>query len=78
MTTEYHDEVEDDINSFWNKEPRPISFSGVPRFRRWLYPGLGVSFVLIFIIAVGVTTTEGHVYASKHSGTSAAGAFVLM
>ncbi|MEQ2212276.1 hypothetical protein XENOCAPTIV_028525 [Xenoophorus captivus] len=30
----------------------------VPRFRRWLYPGLGVSFVLIFIIAVGVTNTN--------------------
>uniref|UniRef100_A0A3Q2CYV5 C-type lectin domain family 10 member A-like n=1 Tax=Cyprinodon variegatus TaxID=28743 RepID=A0A3Q2CYV5_CYPVA len=58
MTTEYHDEVDEESNSFWNKEPRPMSYSSVSRFRRWLYPGLGVAFVLIFIIAVGVTNSN--------------------
>ncbi|XP_012713568.2 LOW QUALITY PROTEIN: asialoglycoprotein receptor 1 [Fundulus heteroclitus] len=58
MTTEYHDQVEDESNSFWNQEPRPVSFSGVSRYRRWLYPGLAVTFVLIFVIAVGATNTN--------------------
>uniref|UniRef100_A0A3B5QN59 Asialoglycoprotein receptor 2-like n=1 Tax=Xiphophorus maculatus TaxID=8083 RepID=A0A3B5QN59_XIPMA len=58
MTTEYHDEVEDDSSSFWNKEPRPISFSAVSRVRRWLYPGLAAAFVLIFIVAVGITNSS--------------------
>ncbi|XP_043954488.1 LOW QUALITY PROTEIN: C-type lectin domain family 10 member A-like [Gambusia affinis] len=57
MTTEYHDEVEDDSSSFWNKEPRPVSFSAVSRVRRWLYPGLAAAFVLIFIVAVGITNS---------------------
>nr|XP_054590815.1 LOW QUALITY PROTEIN: asialoglycoprotein receptor 1 [Nothobranchius furzeri] len=58
MTSEYHDEVEDDSSSFWNKEPRPVSFSGVSRSRRWLVPGLGAAVVLVLIIVVGATNTQ--------------------
>ncbi|KAK2863512.1 hypothetical protein Q5P01_003045 [Channa striata] len=27
MTTEYHDDPEEDTNTFWNQEPTPVSFS---------------------------------------------------
>ncbi|XP_070785556.1 C-type lectin domain family 10 member A-like [Enoplosus armatus] len=58
MTTEYHDDVEDDSSSFWNKEPRPVSFSGVSRFRRWLFPALTTTFILVLIIALGASNTK--------------------
>lgn len=58
MTTEYHDDTEDDNSSFWNKEPSPVSFSGVSRFRRWLFPGLTAAVVLILIIALGASNTK--------------------
>ncbi|XP_018546031.1 C-type lectin domain family 10 member A isoform X1 [Lates calcarifer] len=58
MTTEYHDDPEDDSSSFWNKEPRPVSFSGLSRFRRWLFPALTATFILILIIAVGANDTK--------------------
>ncbi|XP_051248629.1 asialoglycoprotein receptor 1-like [Dicentrarchus labrax] len=58
MTTEYHDNAEDDSSSFWNKEPAHVSFSGVSRFRRWLYPGLTATVILILIIALGASNTR--------------------
>uniref|UniRef100_A0A3Q3LRK5 Asialoglycoprotein receptor 1-like n=1 Tax=Mastacembelus armatus TaxID=205130 RepID=A0A3Q3LRK5_9TELE len=58
MTTEYHDDAEDDSSSFWNKESPPVSFSGVSRFRRWLFPALGAAVILVLIIAVGASSRE--------------------
>ncbi|XP_053199673.1 C-type lectin domain family 10 member A-like [Scomber japonicus] len=58
MTTEYHDDTEDESSSFWNKEPSPVSFAGVSRFRRWLFPGLTAAFILILIIALGASNTK--------------------
>ncbi|XP_056299146.1 asialoglycoprotein receptor 1 [Pseudoliparis swirei] len=55
MTTEYHDEVEDDNNSFWNKETAPVYVSGVSMFRRWLFPGLTATAILLLIIVLGAT-----------------------
>ncbi|XP_034413526.1 asialoglycoprotein receptor 1 [Cyclopterus lumpus] len=55
MTTEYHDDVENDNSSFWNKEPAPVYFSGVSRFRRWLFPGLTATIILILIIVLGAS-----------------------
>ncbi|XP_074555293.1 asialoglycoprotein receptor 2-like [Halichoeres trimaculatus] len=57
MTTEYHDEPEDDSSSFWNKEPRPVYFSGVSRFRSWLFPALTATAILIIIIALGASSS---------------------
>nr|XP_046236723.1 asialoglycoprotein receptor 1-like [Scatophagus argus]XP_046236724.1 asialoglycoprotein receptor 1-like [Scatophagus argus] len=57
MTTEYHDDTEDDSSSFWNKEPPPVSLSGVSRFRRWLFPALTATVILILIIALGASST---------------------
>uniref|UniRef100_A0A3Q3IRB0 C-type lectin domain-containing protein n=1 Tax=Monopterus albus TaxID=43700 RepID=A0A3Q3IRB0_MONAL len=56
MTTEYHDDVEDDSSSFWNKEPPPVSFSGVSRFRHWLFPALTAAVILVLIIALGASS----------------------
>lgn len=58
MTTEYHDDTEDDSSSFWNKEPRPVYVPGVSRFRRWLLPALTVTVVLVLVIALGVSNTK--------------------
>uniref|UniRef100_A0A8D0A9J3 C-type lectin domain-containing protein n=1 Tax=Sander lucioperca TaxID=283035 RepID=A0A8D0A9J3_SANLU len=56
-TTEYHD-IEDDSSSFWNKEPVSVSLSAVSRFRRWLFPALAATFILILIIALGASNTK--------------------
>uniref|UniRef100_A0A8D0D9K5 C-type lectin domain-containing protein n=1 Tax=Sander lucioperca TaxID=283035 RepID=A0A8D0D9K5_SANLU len=56
-TTEYHD-IEDDSSSFWNKEPVSVSLSAVSRFRRWLFPALTATFILILIIALGASNTK--------------------
>ncbi|XP_038587886.1 C-type lectin domain family 10 member A-like isoform X2 [Micropterus salmoides] len=58
MTTEYHDDVEEDASSFWNKEPRPVSFSGVSRFRPWLFPALTATVILVLIIALGASNSN--------------------
>ncbi|XP_068444176.1 asialoglycoprotein receptor 2 isoform X2 [Clinocottus analis] len=58
MTTEYHDDVEGDNSSFWNKEPAPVYFSGVSRFRRWLFPGLTATIILILIIVLGASNGQ--------------------
>uniref|UniRef100_A0A3Q3WYK3 C-type lectin domain-containing protein n=1 Tax=Mola mola TaxID=94237 RepID=A0A3Q3WYK3_MOLML len=55
MTTEYHDDEED--STFWTKEP-PVSLSGVSRLRRWWFPALTATVILILIIAVGVSNTR--------------------
>ncbi|KAM8882231.1 C-type lectin domain family 10 member A-like [Synchiropus picturatus] len=53
MTTEYHDDAEDDSNSFWSKDQRPVSISGAPVSRRWLFPGLAAAFTLLLLIIIG-------------------------
>ncbi|XP_042337728.1 C-type lectin domain family 10 member A-like [Plectropomus leopardus] len=58
MSTEYHDNVEDDTSSFWNKERPPVFVSGVSRFRRWLFPALTATVILILIIILGATNTK--------------------
>nr|AIT83007.1 C-type lectin domain family 10 member A [Sparus aurata] len=58
MTTEYHDETEDDSSSFWNKEPAPVYLSGVSRFRRWLFPALTAAVILILIISLGASNSS--------------------
>ncbi|KAM9335143.1 C-type lectin domain family 10 member A-like [Symphorus nematophorus] len=58
MTTEYHDNTDDDSSSFWNKEPAPVYFSGVSRYRRWLFPALTAAVILILIIAVGASSSR--------------------
>nr|XP_033465447.1 LOW QUALITY PROTEIN: C-type lectin domain family 10 member A-like [Epinephelus lanceolatus] len=58
MTTEYHDEAPDDSSSFWNKEPVPVYYSGVSKYRRWLFPALTATVILVLIIAVGATNTN--------------------
>ncbi|KAM3590883.1 uncharacterized protein V6R79_018241 [Siganus canaliculatus] len=55
MTTEYHDDPEEDSSSFWNKEPSPVSFSRLYRFRHWLLPAVTAAAVLILIIALGAS-----------------------
>ncbi|CAJ1048386.1 asialoglycoprotein receptor 1-like [Xyrichtys novacula] len=58
MTTEYHDEPEDDSSSFWNKERPPVYLSGVSRYRTWLFPGLTATIILILIIALGASSSR--------------------
>ncbi|KAG7496606.1 hypothetical protein JOB18_021858 [Solea senegalensis] len=58
MTTEYHDNAEEDSSTFWNSEPRTVSFSGVSRFRRWLYPTLVATVILVLIIALGASNSR--------------------
>ncbi|KAM9827447.1 C-type lectin domain family 10 member A [Neosynchiropus ocellatus] len=53
MTTEYHDDAEDDSNSFWTKEQRPVSFSGASVSRRWFFPGLAAAVILVLLIIIG-------------------------
>ncbi|TWW63203.1 asialoglycoprotein receptor 1 isoform X1 [Takifugu flavidus] len=55
MTTEYHDDPEED-STFWNQEP-PGSFSRPFRIRRWMFPALTATVVLILIIALGASST---------------------
>lgn len=56
MSTEFHDEPEDDTSSFWNKGPGLVEYSVWTRSRRWLLPALVSTFVLIVIIAFGVSS----------------------
>eukprot|EP00066_Takifugu_rubripes_P025863 XP_011615129.1 PREDICTED: asialoglycoprotein receptor 2-like [Takifugu rubripes] len=55
MTTEYHDDPEED-STFWNQEP-PGSFSRPFRIRRWMFPALTAAVVLILIIALGASSS---------------------
>ncbi|XP_068611984.1 asialoglycoprotein receptor 1-like [Brachionichthys hirsutus] len=58
MTTEYHDEPEDESSSFWNKDPVPVSFSRACGFKRWLFAGLTAAVILVLIITMGVNSTR--------------------
>ncbi|XP_061619071.1 uncharacterized protein asgr1a isoform X2 [Phyllopteryx taeniolatus] len=53
MTTEYHDDVDD--NSFWNKGPPLSARSGVSRLIRRLFPFLTAAAILILGIALGAS-----------------------
>ncbi|XP_022075053.2 LOW QUALITY PROTEIN: asialoglycoprotein receptor 1-like [Acanthochromis polyacanthus] len=57
MTTEYHDDVEDDSSSFWNKEPRPVVLS-VHGYRRWMFPAATATLVLVLIIALAASSAR--------------------
>nr|XP_024656930.1 C-type lectin domain family 10 member A [Maylandia zebra] len=58
MTTEYHDNVDEGMSNFWNKEPRTVDFSRFSRYRRWLFPALTATLLLILIIALGASNTS--------------------
>ncbi|XP_077355701.1 C-type lectin domain family 10 member A [Festucalex cinctus] len=55
MTTEYHDEVDDDSSSFWNKNPPLSPRSGASRLTRRLFPILTLAAILILTIALGAS-----------------------
>ncbi|XP_061921450.1 C-type lectin domain family 10 member A [Entelurus aequoreus] len=55
MTTEYHDDVEDDTNSFWTKDPPHVPRSGAPALRRRLFPVVTAVAILILTIALGAS-----------------------
>ncbi|KAK7910121.1 hypothetical protein WMY93_014805 [Mugilogobius chulae] len=55
MTTRFHDEPEDDNSTFWKNEPAPLKYSVLSRTPRWLVPALISTFVLVLIIAFGVS-----------------------
>ncbi|KAJ0055546.1 hypothetical protein NL108_005387 [Boleophthalmus pectinirostris] len=57
MSTQFRDEPdEDDVsNSYWNKDPGPIRYSAFFIYRKWLVSGLVSVFILILIIAFGVS-----------------------
>lgn len=85
MTTEYHDNVDEEMSNFWNKgaclcppvcvstclcvykmknscpicvsaEPRTVDFSRFSRYRRWLFPALTATLLVILIIALGASS----------------------
>lgn len=56
MSTEFHDEPEDDSSSFWNKDSGLLEYSVWARSRRWMIPALVSTFVLIIIIAFGASS----------------------
>ncbi|XP_044040243.1 asialoglycoprotein receptor 1-like [Siniperca chuatsi] len=58
MMTDYHYENEDDSSALWIKEAPPVSFSGVSRFRRWLFPALTATVILVLIIALGASNAK--------------------
>ncbi|XP_070711384.1 C-type lectin domain family 10 member A-like isoform X2 [Pempheris klunzingeri] len=69
MMTDYHYEKEQDSSALWSKEPRPVSLSGVSRFRRWLLPALTATVILILIIVLGATNiqTSGRLQSVENS-----------
>ncbi|XP_076019328.1 asialoglycoprotein receptor 1 [Genypterus blacodes] len=58
MTTEYHDENEDDSSTFWTKESPPIYLYSLSRYRSWLVPALTAAVILSLIIALGASNTK--------------------
>ncbi|XP_068569148.1 C-type lectin domain family 10 member A-like [Cebidichthys violaceus] len=58
MKTDYQLENEMDDSTLWFKDGPPVSLSGVSRFRRWLFPGLTATIILILIIALGASNTK--------------------
>ncbi|XP_075941080.1 C-type lectin domain family 10 member A-like isoform X3 [Anarhichas minor] len=57
MKTDYQLENEIDDSTIWFKDGPPVYFSGVSRFRRWLFPGLTATIILILIIALGASSS---------------------
>ncbi|TDG99350.1 hypothetical protein EPR50_G00193100 [Perca flavescens] len=55
---DYHNERELDSSALWIKEPASVSLSAVSRFRRWLFPALTATFILVLIIALGASNTK--------------------
>ncbi|XP_029381949.1 C-type lectin domain family 10 member A [Echeneis naucrates] len=55
---DYKYKSEDDRSVLWTKETPPVSLSGVSRFRRWLFPALTATVILIVIIAVGASNVK--------------------
>ncbi|XP_051920109.1 asialoglycoprotein receptor 1 [Hippocampus zosterae] len=58
MTTEYHDDVEEDNSSFWNKTPPLSTRSGASRLTRRLFPILTIAAILIVTIALGASYSQ--------------------
>lgn len=58
MFTKFHNEPDDNSSSVWNTGPGPIQFPALCRSRRWLIPALTTAFVLIIIIAFGVSSSR--------------------
>ncbi|XP_070786261.1 asialoglycoprotein receptor 1-like, partial [Enoplosus armatus] len=56
--TDCHYEKEQDSNALWIKEAPPVSLSGVSRFRRWLFPALTATVILVLIIALGASNMK--------------------
>ncbi|XP_076580775.1 C-type lectin domain family 10 member A-like isoform X3 [Chaetodon auriga] len=56
--TDYHYEKEQDSSALWIKDGPPVSLSGVSRFRRWLFPALTATVILILIIALGASNMK--------------------
>ncbi|XP_026179944.1 C-type lectin domain family 10 member A [Mastacembelus armatus] len=58
-----------DTTALWIKEPPHVFFSGVYRFRRWLFPALVAVVILVLIIAVGAsnTKTSNHLWTVEQS-----------
>ncbi|XP_008322850.1 C-type lectin domain family 10 member A-like [Cynoglossus semilaevis] len=67
MTTEYHDNTEED--SFWRTESRNVTFSKVSRSRSWLFPALTATVILALVIALGAinTTTSNRLWSLETS-----------
>ncbi|XP_074479812.1 C-type lectin domain family 10 member A isoform X1 [Sebastes fasciatus] len=55
MTTDYEYENKIDSTALWTKEDLPVSLS---RWRRWLFPVLTTSVILVLIIVLGVSNTK--------------------
>ncbi|XP_078138636.1 asialoglycoprotein receptor 1-like [Centroberyx gerrardi] len=59
MTTEYHDDTNDDSRAFWTKESSgSLLLSTRSRWREWLFPVLTATMILVLIIALGASNTK--------------------
>uniref|UniRef100_A0A8C5DHX3 C-type lectin domain family 10 member A-like n=1 Tax=Gouania willdenowi TaxID=441366 RepID=A0A8C5DHX3_GOUWI len=57
MTTEFHDDPEDESSSFWNKERPPVLLS-VSRYRRWACPALTTVVLFALIVALAASNSR--------------------
>nr|XP_046237413.1 C-type lectin domain family 10 member A-like [Scatophagus argus] len=51
-------EKEDDNTALWIKDSPSVFLSGVSRFRRWLFPALTATVIVILIIALGASNVK--------------------
>ncbi|XP_077445857.1 asialoglycoprotein receptor 1-like isoform X1 [Stigmatopora argus] len=58
MTVEYHDNIDEDSSSFWNKQPSISPYSRVSRLSRRLFPFLTLGAILILTIALGASYSK--------------------